>query len=48
MYDEFWQEIQDMPGEIFDIPEMNDILEDSIEMDDNSFDELNFDTNYDY
>jgi len=48
MYDEFWQEIQDMPGEIFDIPEMNGILEDSIEMDDNSFDELNFDTNYDY
>jgi hypothetical protein len=48
MFDELWQEIQDMPGEIFDIPEMNDILEDSIEMDDNSFDELNFDTNYDY
>lgn len=24
MYDELWSEIQDMPGEIFDIPELND------------------------
>jgi hypothetical protein len=24
MYDELWTEIQDMPGEIFDIPEMRD------------------------
>lgn len=24
MYDELWSEIQDMPGEIFDIPEMRD------------------------
>ena len=24
MFDEMWQEIQDMPGEIFDIPEMDD------------------------
>jgi len=24
MYDELWSEIQDAPGEIFDIPEMND------------------------
>ena len=24
MYDELWSEIQDAPGEIFDIPEMQD------------------------
>ena len=24
MYDELWQEIQDSPGEIFDIPELQD------------------------
>ena len=24
MFDELWQEIQDMPGEIFDIPEIQD------------------------
>jgi hypothetical protein len=24
MFDEMWQEIQDAPGEIFDIPELND------------------------
>jgi len=24
MFDEMWQEIQDAPGEIFDIPEMRD------------------------
>jgi len=24
MYDELWQEIQDTPGEIFDIPELQD------------------------
>ena len=24
MYDELWSEIQDAPGEIFDIPELND------------------------
>jgi hypothetical protein len=24
MFDELWSEIQDMPGEIFDIPELND------------------------
>jgi hypothetical protein len=25
MYDELWAEINDMPGEIFDIPEMKDV-----------------------
>ena len=24
MFDELWSEIQDAPGEIFDIPELND------------------------
>ena len=24
MFDEMWQEIQDAPGEIFDIPELHD------------------------
>jgi len=24
MFDELWSEIQDMPGEIFDIPEIQD------------------------
>jgi len=24
MFDELWSEIQDMPGEIFDIPEIRD------------------------
>ena len=24
MYDELWSEIQDAPGEIFDIPELSD------------------------
>jgi hypothetical protein len=26
MFDELWSEIQDMPGEIFDLPEMDDAL----------------------
>ena len=25
MFDELWQEIQDSPGEIFDIPELRDL-----------------------
>lgn len=28
MFDEMWQEIQDMPGEIYDIPEMSELDED--------------------
>ena len=28
MFDELWSEINDMPGEIFDIPEMKDLQED--------------------
>jgi hypothetical protein len=27
MFDELWQEIQDSPGEIFDIPELRDLEE---------------------
>ena len=27
MFDELWQEIQDSPGEIFDIPELCDLEE---------------------
>ena len=29
MYDELWQEIQDSPGEIFDIPELRDLEEEN-------------------
>ena len=28
MFGELWSEIQDMPGEIFDIPEMQELNED--------------------
>ena len=28
MFDELWSEIQDAPGEIFDIPEMQELYED--------------------
>jgi hypothetical protein len=43
MFDELWSEIQDMPGEIFDIPEMRELD------DDNKFnveDYLNGNTDY--
>ena len=43
MYDELWSEIQDAPGEIFDIPELRELDEE------NKFnlnDYLN--SNYDY
>jgi hypothetical protein len=29
MFDELWQEIQDTPGEIFDIPELRDLEEEN-------------------
>ena len=52
MFDEFWQEIQDMPGEIFNIPEMREFAEeiepeDMIGYDDLS-DGLSIDSNYDF
>lgn len=43
MFDEMWQEIQDMPGEIYDIPEMRELGEDD-KFDVNEY--LN--SNYDY
>jgi hypothetical protein len=43
MFDEMWQEIQDAPGEIFDIPELRDLD------DDNKFDVNEYlSANYDY
>ena len=42
MFDELWQEIQDAPGEIFDIPELRDL-------DDEKFDVNDYiNGNYDY
>jgi len=35
MFDELWSEIADAPGEIFDLPEMQDLEED--QFDDKSF-----------
>ena len=37
MFDELWSEINDAPGEIFDIPEMKEFDEDQ---DDKSFDKM--------
>jgi len=31
MFDEMWQEIQDAPGEIFDIPELRDLDDDKFD-----------------
>ena len=50
--EELWQEIQDMSGEIFDIPEMREFAEeiepeDMIGYDDLS-DGLSIDSNYDF
>jgi hypothetical protein len=42
MFEELWIEIQDSPGEIFDIPELRDLDEDKFDM--NEY--LN--SNYDY
>ena len=42
MFDELWSEIQDAPGEIFDIPELRDL-------DDDKFDVNEYlNANYDY
>ena len=37
MFEELWSEINDAPGEIFDIPEMKEFDEDQ---DDKSFDQM--------
>jgi hypothetical protein len=34
MFDELWQEIQDAPGEIFDIPELRDLDDDKFDVND--------------
>lgn len=52
MFDEMWQEIQDMPGEIFDIHEMKEFAED-VDVDDvigydDLTDGLSIDSNYDF
>jgi hypothetical protein len=42
MFDELWSEIQDAPGEIFDLPELRDL-------DDEKFDVNEYlNANYDY
>ena len=49
MFDLDWKEIAESPGELWDLSELKDIFEeDDITIDDQSFDELNFDTTYDY
>ncbi len=48
MFDDFWSEIQDAPGEIFDIPEMKGWDDDDlIEMDDLSLD-AQLETSFDF
>jgi hypothetical protein len=32
MFEELWSEIQDSPGEIFDIPELRDLDEDKFDV----------------
>jgi len=34
MFDELWQEIQDSPGEIFDIPELRDLEDEKFNVND--------------
>lgn len=57
MFDEdfsndLWQEIQDMPGEIFDIPEMREFAEEIESEDTIGYDDLTdgitLDSNYDF
>ncbi len=57
MFDEdfsndLWQEIQDMPGEIFDIPEMREFSEEIESEDTIGYDDLTdgitLDSNYDF
>ena len=45
MNDDLWSEIQDSPGEIFDLPEMKGW--DDVQIDDLSFTE-NFNTEFDF
>ena len=45
MFDELWSEIQDAPGEIFDLPEMKGW--DDAEIDDLSFTD-NFNSEFDF
>ena len=33
MFDEMWQEIQDAPGEIFDLPELRDLDDEKFNFD---------------
>jgi hypothetical protein len=42
MFDELWSEIQDAPGEIFDIPELRDLEEEKFDV--NAY----INGNYDY
>lgn len=46
MHDDLWSEIQDAPGEIFDLPEMKG-WDDDVEIDDLSFSE-NFNAEFDF
>lgn len=49
MFDPNWKEITESPGELWDLPELKDVFdEDDILIDDQSFDDFNFDTTYDY
>ena len=34
MYDELWSEIQDAPGEIFDIPELRELEDEKFNLND--------------
>ena len=34
MFDEMWQEIQDAPGEIFDLPELRDLDDEKFDVND--------------
>jgi len=47
MNDDLWSEIQDAPGEIFDISEMKGWDDNDVEIDDLSFTE-NFNTEHDF
>ena len=46
MNDDLWSEIQDAPGEIFDLPEMKG-WDDDVEIDDLSFTD-NFNSEFDF
>jgi hypothetical protein len=52
MFDELWQEIQDMPGEIYDLPEMREFSEEIESEDTIGYDDLTdgitLDSNYDF